>query len=92
MADLYTKNGRPLQRRGNDLFSRSGRHVGRIRGRKVYSPDGRYAGTIDGDRVVYRSTDSAELSTPFLPTPSVGTASANAAGSALWGDEPAFLD
>jgi hypothetical protein len=47
MADPYTKNGRPLQRRGDDLFSRSGQHVGRIRGRKVYGPDGRYAGTID---------------------------------------------
>lgn len=92
MADLYTKNGRPLQRRGDDLFSRSGKQVGRIRARKVYGPDGRYAGTIDGDRVVYRSTDSAEVSSPYAPTQSAGTASANAAGSALWGDEPSFAD
>ena len=35
---LYTKNGRPLQRRGADLSSRSGRHVGRISDNKVFSP------------------------------------------------------
>ena len=92
MADLYTKNGRPLQRYGDDLFARSGKQVGRIRGRKVFGPDGRYAGTIDSDRVVYRSTDSAEISSPFAPTRSAGTASANAARSALWGDEPSFPD
>jgi hypothetical protein len=92
MADLYTKNGRPLQRRRDDLFSRSGKHIGRIRGRKVYGPDGRYAGTIDGDRVVYRSTDSAGISSPFVPTLIAGTASANAVQSALWGDEPSFPD
>jgi len=92
MADLYTKDGRPLQRRGGDLFSRSGKHVGRVRGRKVFGPDGRYAGTIDGDRVVYRSIDSAEISSPFMPQLNAGTASANAARSALWGDEPSFPD
>jgi hypothetical protein len=54
MADLYTKNGRPLRRRGDNLFSRSGKHVGRIRGDKVFDSSGRYAGTVVGDRVIYR--------------------------------------
>ena len=92
MASLYTKNGKPLQRRGDNLFSRSGKHVGRIRGQKVFDPKGKYAGTIDGNRVVYRSTDSAEISSPFAPTASAGTAFANYAASAVWGGEPSFPD
>jgi hypothetical protein len=92
MADLYTKNGRPLTRVGDDLFSRSGKHVGRINGNKVYAPNGRYAGTVDGDRVVYRSTDSATIGGSFAPTAGAGSASANAAGAAIWGDEPNFPD
>lgn len=92
MANLYTKNGRPLTRRGDDLFSDSGHHVGRIRGRKVYAPDGSYAGTLDGNRVVYRSTDSASLSGPYMRRAGAGSASAHAAGTAIWGDEPDFPD
>lgn len=88
MSQLYTKNGRPLRVSGDDIFDRSGRHVGRRRGNKVYGPDGRYAGTIVGDRVVHRSTDSAAISSPFAPRAGTGSASANRAGSALWGDEP----
>jgi hypothetical protein len=93
MANLHTKNGRPLQRRGDDVYSRSGRHIGRIHGNKVYGPDARYAGTIDGDRVVYRSSDSASISSPFARSASiVGSASAHVVGSATWGDEPDFPD
>ncbi len=92
MADLYTKNGRPLRRSGNDLFSRSGTHVGRIQGDKVYDPNGQYAGTVVGDRVIYRSTDSASISSPFAQSAGAGSASAPSAGSAAWGDEPDFPD
>jgi hypothetical protein len=92
MTNLFTKNGKPLQRRGDNLFSRSGKHIGRVRGRKVFGPDGRYAGTITGNRVVYRSTDSAAVGSPFAATASAGTASANSAPSAIWGDEPSFPD
>jgi hypothetical protein len=92
MADLYTKKGRPLRRSGDDLFARSGKHVGRIRDDKVYHPNGRYAGTIVGDRVIYRSTDSARIGSPFAQRASTGSASASRAGSAAWGDEPDFPD
>jgi hypothetical protein len=92
MAALYTKNGKPLQQRGKDLYSRSGKHIGRISGRKVFDRKGKYAGTIDGDRVVYRSSDRGEASTSFTPAPIAGTAAANAGRSAIWGDEPAFPD
>lgn len=67
METLYTKNGWPLQRRGDDLFSRSGTHVGRFSEDKVYGPDGRYVGRLIGERVIYRSTDSASVSSPFVP-------------------------
>lgn len=92
MSDLYTKDGRPLQRSGDNLYSRSGHHLGRIRNGKVYDPSGRYAGTIVGDRVVYRGTDSATVASPSVSAGRAGTARANRAGSAIWGDEPPFPD
>lgn len=90
--NLYTKNGRPFQVSGNTVYSRSGKHIGHISNGKVYDPSGRYAGTIDGDRVVYRSIDSATISSPTIAGPSVGSAAASAVGSAIWGDEPNFPD
>lgn len=92
MDYLYTKNGRPLKRRGDDLFSSSGTHVGRIRGEKVFEPTGRYAGTVVGDRVIYRSTHSASISSPFVQRASAGFGRANRAGTGAWGDEPPFPD
>jgi hypothetical protein len=89
---LYTKDGRPLQVSGDTVYSRSGEVVGRIRGSKVYGTDGRYVGTIAGDRLVYRSTDSATISSPFAAANRAGSAKANRAGSAIWGDEPDILD
>lgn len=90
--DLYTKNGCPLQVSGDKVYSRSGQVVGRIRGGKVYGPDGRYVGTIVNDRLVYRSTHSASISSPFSAANRAGTARANRAGSAMWGDEPDVPD
>lgn len=92
MSNLYTKNGRPVQVFGSNVYSRSGTYLGRISGEKVYDPSGRYAGTIAGDRVVYRSTDSASISGPSVSAPHVASAAAHAAGSAIWGDEPNFPD
>jgi hypothetical protein len=89
---LYTKNGRPLQVSGETIYSRSGVVVGRIRGGKVYDTNGRYVGTITGDRLVYRSTDTAGVGSPFTTANRAGSASANSAGSAVWGDEPAIPD
>lgn len=92
MADLYTKNGRPLRRDGDRLFARSGTYVGRIRGDRVFDPSGRYAGTIVGDRVVYRSTHSARIAGPSVSANRVGSAGVNRVASAMWGDEPPFPD
>jgi hypothetical protein len=90
--DLYTKNGRPLQVSGDTVYSRSGKVVGRIRGEKVYGTDGRYVGTITNDRLVYRSTDNAGISSHFSATNRVGSARVNRVGSAIWGDEPDIPD
>jgi hypothetical protein len=90
--DLSTKKGRPLQVSGDIIYARSGTAVGRIKGTKVYGPDGRYVGTIVGDRLVYRSTDSAGVSSSFSATSRAGSARANRVGSAIMGDEPDIPD
>lgn len=90
--ELYTKNGRPLQVSGNTVYSRSGSVIGRIKREKVYCTDGHYVGTITSGRLVYRSTDSAGVSSPFSAANRAGSARANRAGSAIWGDEPDIPD
>jgi hypothetical protein len=89
---IYTKNGRPLKVSGNDLFARSGKHVARLRGGKAYGPDGKYVGTVVGDRLIYRSTDSASSSSPFVLRTNLGHASANRLATGVWGDEPPLAD
>lgn len=89
---IYTKNGRPLTQSGNNLYSRSGRHVARLRGKKAYAPDGRYVGTLVGDRLVYRSMDSASVGSPFVESMRVGTSHMNRLGSAIMGEEPPIPD
>lgn len=90
--DLYTKDGKPLQVSGSTVYSRSGHPVGRISGSKVFGTDGHYVGTIVGDRLVYRSTDSASIGSSFAVANRAGSARANRAGSAIWGDEPNIPD
>ncbi len=90
--DLYTKNGKPLQVSGNTVYSKSGKVVGRIDGDKVYGTDGRYVGTISNGRLVFRSTDSAGIRSPFSSANRVGTAKANLVGTAMMGDEPNIPD
>ena len=92
MADLYTKEGRPLKRSGDNLFSRSGAHIAKIRGEKAYGPSGKYVGTIVGNRLIYRSTEGASISSPFAQTAHAGFASASSAGIAAWGEEPPVPD
>ncbi len=92
MELIYTKDGRPLKVSGQDLFARSGEHVARIRNGKAYGPDGRYVGTIVNDRLIYRSTNSATISSPYMPRPSAGHAHANHAPTAAWGEEPPIPD
>jgi hypothetical protein len=90
MSTIYTKDGKPLNRSGNDLFDSSGRNVARISGDKAYSPRGRYVGTLVGDTLVYRSTDSASIGSSVAPSAGSATAAAPRAGSAIWGEEPQF--
>ncbi|WP_396655569.1 hypothetical protein [Microbacterium sp.] len=90
MSQLYTKNGRPLQRSGNQLHSGSGVYLGTIQGRYVFDTSGQYAGTIDGDRVVYRTVDSGRIASPTIAAPRVGLAVVPAVPAAILGDEPPF--
>ncbi len=90
--DLYTKNGRPLQLSGDQLFAQSGAYLGRLRNGRVYDPSGRYAGTLVGNRIVHRATDSTTISSPSVAVPRVAVARVNAVPSALLGDEPPFVD
>lgn len=92
MNAVYTKNGRPLRRQDDDLFSRSGKHVARLKGDRAFGPDGRYVGTFVNDRLVYRSTHSARVSSPYAPRASAGHSLMNRVGSAMWGDEPPIPD
>lgn len=86
--DLYTKNGKPLQLSDTTVYSRSGKVVGRIKGDKVFGTDGRYVGSIVGDRLVYRSTQSTAIGSPFASANRAGSAKAQRAASAVWGNEP----
>lgn len=92
MSDLFTKNGRPLRRSGDDLFAKSGSHVARLRGNYAFGPDGKYVGTIVGDRLVYRSTDRARIGSPYVQRPHAASAAARRVQSALWGEEPPIPD
>jgi len=90
--DLYTKNGKPLQVSGNIVYSKSGKVVGRIQGEKVFGTNGKYVGTIVNDRLVYRSTQSATISSSFTTSNRIGTAKINRIGSTIWGEEPDIPD
>ena len=90
--NLFTKNGKPLQVSGTTVYSRSGKVVGRIKGDRVFGADGRYVGTIVGDRLVHRTTQSASFGSPFATANRAGSARAQRAGSALWGNEPDIPD
>jgi len=92
MTSIYTKNGRPLRRDGDDLYARSGTHVARLRGDQAFDPRGKYVGTLVGDQLIYRSTQSATVSSPFAKSSRVGSAQANRAATAQWGDEPPIPD
>lgn len=92
MPSLYSKNGKPLQVSGDKVYSRSGTVIGKINGDKVFGLNGQYIGTIVNDRLVYRSTHSSYVSSPFTSANRAGSARANVAGSAVWGDEPNIPD
>jgi hypothetical protein len=88
----YTKYGRPLQVSSDIVYGRSGKVVGRINDDRVYGTDGWYVGTITSGRLVYRSNDSARVSSCFPAANRAGSRQANSAGPALWGDEPDIPD
>ena len=89
---LCTKNDRPLTVSGDKVYSSSGTIVGRISGDKVFGTDAHYVGTLVGDRLVYRSTESASVSSSFSAGNIVGSSRARVVSSAVLGDEPDIPD
>ena len=74
---------------GDDVFDKSGRHVGRRQGDKIFGPNGRYGGTIVSDTVVYHSVERAQLGSSFAPRAGISaSAQINRVGSAIAGEEP----
>lgn len=88
MDYIYTKDGRPLRVKDDDLFDESGQHVARLRKGKAYNPNGIYVGTIVDGRLIYRSTNSAGVGPVYAPRVSAGFAKAIKAPTGKWGDEP----
>jgi hypothetical protein len=69
---IFTRNGRPLLREGDDLFSETGTQVARVQ-RLAFDRNGRYVGTIDeNDRLVFRSEDSNTLGPVYVPAVHAG--------------------
>lgn len=90
--ELYTKNGRPLQVYDKYVYSKSGKVFGKINFNKVYDKDGRYIGTIVSDRLVYRSSDSATVSSTFSAANIMGCGMSNRGSSGISGEEPQIPD
>jgi hypothetical protein len=90
MSYVFSRDGIPYLRDGDRLFDESGTEVGRFRGSKVYNAQGRYAATLVNDRLAYRASDSASVSSPFAPSRRGGFGVSRRAGSALNGSEPRF--
>jgi hypothetical protein len=88
MSSLYTKDGVPLTVQGNAVFNPDGENVGNLQGDRVYDLQGGYRGTVVNGRLIYRSTDSAAVGSARATVAGAASASAHAAGSAEWGDEP----
>lgn len=90
---MRTKNGRPLQVSGANVWTNNGGFLGRIVGEKVYDSNGRYVATIVNDVLVHRSSDGGSQVSAFVPPiDRVGTLQADSVGSAIWGDEPTLPD
>jgi hypothetical protein len=58
----------------------------------VFGPSGGYVGSIDVNRLVYRSTDSAAVGSPFAVANVAGSGRGNQAAAGMWGDEPDIPD
>lgn len=92
MEILHTKQGRPLQRSGGQLWAKSGKYLGTIQGQFVFDTTGRYCGTIESDRVAYRAIGDAILGSPSVAAPAAPIAEINALPTTILGDEPPFAD
>jgi hypothetical protein len=72
---------------GNDLWTYSGRHIGKLRGIEVYGPDGGYLGElVNGDRLITNVGKRDRHSMAFSPR---GRRRSFACNAHYEGEEPA---
>jgi hypothetical protein len=64
MSDCSTYFG---YRDGNDLWTHTGKHVGRFDGDEVYRRDGRYLGEIKSGKLITRSSARGHRGSSFAP-------------------------
>jgi hypothetical protein len=85
---MHTKNGRPLQVKGDTMYSQSGLVLGRVRKDKLFDQNGRYVGTVIGNRLVFRSQDSSQVAPSFSAAKRSARALINRPRCGVRGDEP----
>jgi hypothetical protein len=85
---LYTKEGKPLQERGDIIYSSSGTVIGKKKGTKVFGTNGQYVGTIVRDRLTYLHQDSASMGSTFSAGNIGGSERGNIGSVGINGDEP----
>lgn len=87
---IFTKNGVPINRGGDDLFDASGKQVARLQGNKAFGPSGRYIATLVNDRLIHLASDNKLTGSTFKPKTVAGFSVGNIAGITTYGDEPVF--
>lgn len=87
IMSLYTKDGKPLRERGDIVYDADGKVMGKKKGNKVYGTNGQYVGTIVGNRLTYRHSDIASLSSTFSTGNIGGSGKGNIGGSGISGSE-----
>lgn len=89
---LYTKNGRALQRFGDLLYTGGGTAIGRVNGNLVHGLEGQYLGTLDGDRLVFRRRESAGIDSAFSAPKRSAVSVADIVVADIGGEEPGILE
>ena len=88
---IYTRDGVPINRSGDDLFDASGKQVARLERDKAFAPNGSYVATLANDRLIFFVNDSQQTGSKFNPKTVTGFSETNIAGFSTYGDEPEFV-
>lgn len=68
MERMYTWGGRSFgYKDGGNLWTYSGKHVGRFHDDEVYGPDGRYLGELKNGKLISRTSRKSRRKSRFTP-------------------------